>query len=329
MEELQTAEIQTVKQTYAQDWPAYNEAQTMEKTCKHCGSANLTKRGHRRNRAGKVQLFACKHCGRRFVLNEDGFQKMRHKPELVTLTLDLFFKGLSLRKIADHLTQFYQLKIHHTTVLRWIQKYVQVMKVYVDELKPQVSERWHADEMMINVDGAYRWLWNLMDAKTRFLLATQLTEQRETEDAMRLFAGAKQKAGKRPEVIVTDGLQAYRAAYMKEFWTLKKPRTEYIRLARFEEKVNQNLIERFNGTTRERNKVMRGLDTDESAETFVDGFRIYYNFIRPHMGLDNKTPAEAAGINLELNGGNRWLELIRKSTNHNNNNNQDSNGRSR
>jgi hypothetical protein len=31
MEELQTAEIQTIRQTYPQDWPAYNSAQTQEK----------------------------------------------------------------------------------------------------------------------------------------------------------------------------------------------------------------------------------------------------------------------------------------------------------
>ncbi len=61
---------------------------------------------------------------------------------------------------------------------------------------------------------------------------------------------------------------------------------------------------------------MRALDTDESAPTFVEGFQIYCNLIKPHMGLGNKTPAEAAGINLELNGGNRWLELIKKGTNH-------------
>jgi hypothetical protein len=31
MEELQTAKPQTARPTYAQDWPAYNEAQTQEK----------------------------------------------------------------------------------------------------------------------------------------------------------------------------------------------------------------------------------------------------------------------------------------------------------
>jgi hypothetical protein len=29
-----------------------------------------------------------------------------------------------------------------------------------------------------------------------------------------------------------------------------------------------------------------------------EGNRIYYNFIRPHMGLNGKTPAEVAGIGI-------------------------------
>jgi len=39
---------------------------------------------------------------------------------------------------------------------------------------------------------------------------------------------------------------------------------------------------------------------------------IYYNFIRPHMGLDGGTPAEEAKIDLNL-GNNKWLDLLRKS----------------
>jgi len=61
---------------------------------------------------------------------------------------------------------------------------------------------------------------------------------------------------------------------------------------------------------------MRGLDHDESAQMLIDGKRLYYNFIRPHMALNDKTPAEACGIKIE--GENKWLTLIqnakRKST---------------
>jgi len=43
----------------------------------------------------------------------------------------------------------------------------------------------------------------------------------------------------------------------------------------------------------------------------ADGFRTYYNFIRPHSVL-GKTPAEEANIKLEL-GQNKWMSLIRES----------------
>jgi len=56
---------------------------------------------------------------------------------------------------------------------------------------------------------------------------------------------------------------------------------------------------------------MRGLKDEPTARTIIDGFRIYYNFIRPHMALDGKTPAEATGISrLEQN---KWRSLIKKS----------------
>jgi len=45
----------------------------------------------------------------------------------------------------------------------------------------------------------------------------------------------------------------------------------------------------------------------------MDGYKIYYNFIRPHMGLNGKTPAEIANVPLQL-GDNRWMSLIKIST---------------
>lgn len=43
----------------------------------------------------------------------------------------------------------------------------------------------------------------------------------------------------------------------------------------------------------------------------IDGMRIYYNFIRSHMALDGKTPAEACGI--EVKGKNKWITLIQNA----------------
>ncbi len=64
---------------------------------------------------------------------------------------------------------------------------------------------------------------------------------------------------------------------------------------------------------RERVKVMRGLHNDKTATAFNDGFKVYYNYIRPHQALKGKTPAEVAGVDLKL-GKNKWKKMIQVST---------------
>jgi hypothetical protein len=44
----------------------------------------------------------------------------------------------------------------------------------------------------------------------------------------------------------------------------------------------------------------------------IDGYQLYHNYIRSHMGLDSKTPAEACGIT--INGENKWKTLIQNAS---------------
>ena len=105
--------------------------------------------GYRKNKHGKVQRYKCKSCGRKFSISEDGFRKMEYRPEIVTLALDLYFKGVSLRKIADHIRQFHGLRVSHVTIYYWIRKYVELLKEYALRLRPKTSGRWHMDETMV------------------------------------------------------------------------------------------------------------------------------------------------------------------------------------
>ena len=68
-------------------------------------------------------------------------------------------------------------------------------------------------------------------------------------------------------------------------------------------------VERLHGTIREREKVMRGMQTRETAQKVVDAMRINYNFVREHSTI-GKTPAEKAGIKLGL-GEKKRENLIR------------------
>ena len=275
--------------------------------------------GVRHNIHGNAQRFLCKACGRKFTHNE-GFGKVKATPKAITIALDLYFKGVSQRKIVEHLNMFEGINVTQPCILKWVRKYLGLMRGYLDKFTPQLGSIWHSDEMMINVrkmekiDGEnYSWAWNLLDHETRFLIASEVTKHRNIEDARKVLQEAKEVAnGQRPDFIVTDKLPAYKQAITTEFYTVNKPRTEHVNLKNIKEGTNNNIVERAHGTIRERLKVMKGLDHDESAKIMLEGNRIYYNYLRPHQALNGKTPAEKAGIDLQLEG-NNWEDLIKRA----------------
>ncbi len=282
--------------------------------CPFCKSANVVKWGNRKTQFGTVQRFACHDCKRKFVVDK-GFCRMKNSPKVITLTLDLFFKGVSQRKIVDHLKQFEGVTVTQPTILSWIKKYLRLLGKYAEKYKADVGNIWHCDEttIFIKKDGEkkyYEWIWNLMDAKTRYLLACQVTETRYVKDARKSLRIAKDLANKVPDAIVTDGLPAYPDAIKAEYWGLNSHiLNPHVRLKDFETKPNNNILERLNGTFRERTKVMRSLDSSVGAQEFVAGLQTYYNYIRPHQGIGGLTPAQMANIPINLMG-NRWETMI-------------------
>jgi transposase-like protein len=195
-------------------------------------------------------------------------------------------------------------------VLDWVHKYGEIISQYAETLQPQLGDIWHADEMKIKTKrDDWSWLWNVMDSQTRFLIANLVTKKREVEDAQGLFKEARQSG--KPELLITDGLQSYHKAFNREFYD-RYQTCAHVRAEGLTARSNNNKVERLHNTVRERVKVMRGLHNDKTASAFNDGFKAYYNFIRPHQALNGKTPAEVAGVNLKL-GKNRWKGVIQVS----------------
>jgi len=82
--------------------------------------------------------------------------------------------------------------------------------------------------------------------------------------------------------------------------------------------VNPRVLDEFHkkyggypvGEIRDREKVMRGLKKSDTP--IIQGIQIYHNYIKPHEGLDGKTPADACGI--EIKGEDKWKTLIQNAS---------------
>jgi len=276
-------------------------------TCPRCDAEpeKVVSVGMRRNKSGATRRFKCKRCGYKFS-DRTGFAKMRSDPLMIVAALDLYFKGLSVRQVQHHLSSLYGCEASHMSTYRWIRKYVKLLEEFAKQLTPSVGERWHADDMSVKVEGRPHYLWNIMDRRTRFLLVSKLTTGRGTDDAYEALKMAIERAGKKAERLVSDGLKSYgRAAGRLGI-------QGHISKVRFTDPANNNMIERLNGSLRPRYDLTLGLGGLASARDIANGLALYYNFIRPHMALDGRTPSEEAG--LRMGGRNRWFALIEEAS---------------
>jgi len=277
--------------------------------CNFCHGTNISKSGIRHNKRGDIQRFSCSDCKRTFSINL-GFEKMKSSPEAITNALQLYFTGESLRNVQKFL-KLQGVSISHKTIYLWIVKYTKLMKRHLDKITPIVGDAWRSDEVYIKVRGELRYVFSLMDDETRFWIAQEVANRKEGHDASRLFRMGKEVTKMKPKVIITDGLHSYSEAYRKEFWTVKRNnRTLHIRNVHLQGDMNNNKMERLNGEFRDREKVVRGIKKDDSV--IIDGYQLYHNYVRPHMALSGKTPADKCGIIIE--GNNKWKTIIENAS---------------
>ena len=278
-------------------------------SCSFCHGVNIKKAGIRHNKSGNIQRFSCADCKRVFSINL-GFEKMKSSPEAITNALQLYFTGESLRNVQKFL-KLQGVNVSHKTIYLWIVKYTRLMKEHLNKITPNVGDAWRADEVYTKIRGEMKYVFSLMDDETRFWIAQEVADRKEGHDASSLFRAGKEITQMKPKVIITDGLHSYSEAYRKEFWTVNREnRTIHIRNVHLQGDMNNNKMERLNGEFRDREKVVRGIKKNDSV--IIDGYQLYHNYIRPHMSLDGKTPAQACGI--EINGDNKWLTLIQNAS---------------
>lgn len=276
--------------------------------CPQCQSSKIVKHGIRHNKNYDLQRFSCKDCKNRFSFNL-GFEKMSVNPKIITSAMQLYFTGESLRNVQKFI-RLQGVNVAHSTVYNWIKKYTKLMKTHLDSIVPQVGDTWRADEVYVKVKGDKKYLFALMDDETRFWIAQEVADSKFKHDARNLLRMGKEAMQMKPRVFVTDGLQAYKKAFKKEYGAVKKGSPIHIRHISLHGDRNNNKMERLNGEFRDREKIMRGIKKTDSV--IFDGCQLYHNYVRPHMGLNGKTPAQACGI--EIKGDNKWMTLIQNAS---------------
>ena len=295
-------------------------------SCPKCRNNFIKKDGQRKTEnRGLIQRYKCKECNFRFVI-DDGFFHMRNNEKKITLCLDLFFRGVSTRKVQEHLKAFYPHNADHKSILRWIIKYSNMIHGFTDSLKLNVGKELQVDEMQYSRRKSHKrkgvavnWFIDSIDTQTRFMVASEYAKSRNAEQLKQVIKRAKQKTGEQFKVVTTDGLPAY-PKIIKKTWgydnILGKHNVEHRKRVGIKGEGFNIMIERLHNNIRSRTKIFRGFHGSvKSANAIMKGYEIYYNFITKHQSI-NCSPYELA-TDLKLENENKWLDLIKLSNTNN------------
>lgn len=271
--------------------------------CKRCGSENIVGYGSYHG----IPRFWCKDCKRKFADNK-ALPKYKTPVEQITHALAGFYDGASLNDIKNQLESQYGAQVTEAAIYYWVRQQSEKATEAVSKLTPQKLGRvWIADESAVPVGTGRKtyWLINVLDRDTRFLLASKLSRTRVVHDIEQTMLEAKERAGGvEPDTILSDGWRGYVDGIERAFGSNVK----HIQSDPFADKNSTVYIERMQGSIKDRTKVFRALKKKDTAKIILDGWATWYNFFHPHMGLDGKTPAEAAGINYPFKN---WGEFVR------------------
>jgi transposase-like protein len=284
--------------------------------CPNCKSEKTKKRGFRQTEnRGKIQRYFCNECNKSFVI-DDGFFRMRNSPKKITLSIDLFFRGVSSRKVQEHLTAFYPHNCDHRTILRWIVKYSKMIHNFTNKIKIKCGAELQIDEMEYKTKGKKSWFIDSIDTQTRYMVASEYTKTREQENLKSVLSVAKSKTENQIKIVTSDGFTAYPKAIKKVFGYSNKTHSYKVvhnPVTQLKNEGFNHKIERLHNNIRQRTKTFRGFKNLDSANAVMKGFEVYYNFIMKHQAI-NCCPYELA-TDLKLENPNKWIELIELSKN--------------
>src|ERR687883_1048964 len=135
----------------------------------------------------------------------------RFPPEVSSHAVWLYFRfPLSLRMVEEMLAAR-GIIVSHETVRQWALKFGQDFANQIRRRLPGAGDKWHLDEVAINIAGETHWLWRAVD-QHGIVLDVLVQSRRDAKAAKRLLRKLLKRQGRAPRVMITDKLASYAAA---------------------------------------------------------------------------------------------------------------------
>jgi putative transposase len=176
--------------------------------------------------------------------------------------------AMSLRDVED-LMAARGVLISHETIRAWVNRFGPQMAAQIRRDRPQTSDKWHMDEVVITIRGERHWLWRAVDSRGDVLEI--LVQSRRNARTAKKFLRKLMRNWGVPRVVVTDKLKSYDVALREDC-----PSADH----RSHKGLN-NRAEASHRHTRRREKIMARFKSPGHAQRFLSAHDQIATIFRP------------------------------------------------
>jgi putative transposase len=209
----------------------------------------------------------------------------RFPPEVIGHAVWLYFRFPLGLRMVEELLAARGITVSHETVRQWALKFGQGFANEIRRRLPRAGDKWHLDEVQINIAGKKHWLWRAVD-RDGLVLDVLVQSRRDKKAAKRLLRKLLKRQGRAPRVMVTDKLASYPAAKRELM-----PGVEHRR-----HKGLNNRAENSHQPTRRRERQMKRFKSPRQAQRFLsahDQINNLFHLYRDHLPATEYRAARA------------------------------------
>ncbi len=194
----------------------------------------------------------------------------RFPPEIIAHAVWLYFRfALSYRDVEELLAERGVI-LTYETVRQWCRKFGQSYANALRRRRPRPGDKWHLDEVFIQINGKQHYLWRAVD-QDGHVLEILVQSRRNQAAAKKFFRKLLKGLAYVPRVLITDKLASYGAAKR-----VVLPSVEH----RQHKRLN-NRAENSHQPTRERERRMRRFKSPGHAQRFLAAYGPIAGHFRP------------------------------------------------
>lgn len=224
------------------------------------------------------------------------------------------------RKTASILRDVFCIKVSHQTVLNYAASAAWYCHRFNLKHKGLIDDTLAGDETYIKVLGKFQYVFFFISAESLKITAYHVADNRGTLPAVIAMNEAIRTASATQEItLVTDGNPAYPAGI--HFINAQADNSQTIRHKKViglqnldaeseEFRPFKQLIERLNRTFKYHVRPATGFNSTNGAVALTTLFVTHYNFLRPHMSLDYRTPIPMPELQALPTIQARWSKIL-------------------